>query len=124
MRPGATSTWPRLRGAGRVGARAAQAEAQPGGRFSSDGVMPGICRSGRPAVAARHRADQALRVGMRGPIEHVVDRAVLDDAAGIHDADLVGEPGDHRQVVRDPDQRRAGLAAQLLHLEQDLRPGW
>jgi hypothetical protein len=57
---------------------------------------------------------------MGRPVEHRVDRAPLDDAPGVHDADLVGQRGHDRQVVGDPDHRRAGQAAQLLRLVQNL----
>ena len=58
---------------------------------------------------------------MQRRVEHLVDAALLDDAPGVHHADAVGEAGDHREVVRDPDQRRARFAAQLLRLVEDLR---
>ena len=44
----------------------------------------------------------------------------LDDAAGVHHVDLVADAGDHAQVVRDHDQRRARLGDQLLEQRQDL----
>ena len=72
-------------------------------------------------VPARHRADQPARVGMQRRVEHRVDRPLLDDAAGIHHGDAVGEAGDHREVVGDPDQRGAGLGGEVLHLGEDLR---
>src|SRR3546814_6365044 len=53
-------------------------------------------------------------------VEHGVERPLLDDASGVHDADMVGEAGDHGEVVGDPDHRRAGLAAQCLRFVQDL----
>ena len=46
-------------------------------------------------------------------------RPVLHDPAGIHDGDAVGERRDHREVVRDPDERRAALGDQAAHLGQD-----
>jgi hypothetical protein len=93
-------------------ARRSAAEGAARGRRSSDGVMPGICAQRLPArVAARHRADQPARIGMARDGQHVVHGAALDDAAGVHDADLVGEAGDDREVVGDPDQRGARLAA-------------
>ena len=44
----------------------------------------------------------------------------LDDPAMAHDADMVCERGDDGEVVADPDQRRAELRDQLLHLGQNL----
>src|SRR5919112_778631 len=72
-------------------------------------------------VAARDRADEAGRVGMKRPLDDVDDGPCLHDAAGVHDRDAVGEPSDDREVVGDPQQRGAGLGRELLHLGQDLR---
>ena len=52
--------------------------------------------------------------------QHLLDRAALDDAAGIHDGHAVGQLGDHAQVVSDPDQRGVVLTADLLHAVEDL----
>jgi len=60
---------------------------------------------------------------MQRGIEHVVYAAALDDLSRVHDAHLVGEPGDHGEIVGDPDQRRAGFAAQLLHLNRSALDG-
>ena len=51
------------------------------------------------------------------------DRTHLDDAARVHNRDAIGDFGDNREIVGDPDQRGAGLGAQLLHLVDDLRLG-
>ncbi|MCY1230470.1 hypothetical protein D9M72_428830 [compost metagenome] len=53
-------------------------------------------------------------------LQHLAHVAGLHDLAGVHHAHGIGQPRHHRQVVRDPDQRRAGFAAQGLHLVQDL----
>ena len=53
-------------------------------------------------------------------IQHVIGRARLDDAARVHDADPIREPGHDRQIVGDPDQRGSGLAAKLLYLVENL----
>ena len=37
----------------------------------------------------------------------IVHRRLLDDIAGIHHRDVVGEAGDDAQIVRDPDDRGA-----------------
>ena len=58
---------------------------------------------------------------MKGTVEDVVDVPVLDDLSSVHDAHLVGEPGNDAEVVRDPDQRGAALPTQPLDLEEDLR---
>src|SRR6218665_2195134 len=68
------------------------------------------------AVIARQAADQALRVGMQRPVEHIRYFALLDETAVIHHGDVIGQARHHRQIVRNPDQRGAVLARQLLHL--------
>ena len=45
--------------------------------------------------------------GWRGSVQDVVDRAELDQLAGVQDADGVGELGDQAHVVADQDDRRA-----------------
>ncbi len=97
--------------------------AQPGGRSSSDGVMPGICfrrcaalvvgdgtESSSPCVYGCARPRRAPR--SRVPCSTMRPAYITHTRSA--------RPGDHRQVVRDPDQRRAGLARELLHLVQDL----
>ena len=64
-------------------------------------------------IAARNRPDQSARVGMCGVGENIVDAALFDQFAGIHDADFVGEPCDDRQIVGDPYERRARFTAKL-----------
>ncbi len=51
-------------------------------------------------------------VGVQRPRQHLLDRAALHDLAGVHDRQLVADLRYHRQVVRDEDQARSGLAAQ------------
>src|SRR5436190_23406961 len=43
---------------------------------------------------ARYRVEQSASVGVPRRAQHVRRRALLDDAAGVHDADAIGEPGD------------------------------
>ena len=130
QRAGARARWRRqpgsARGRSRVGARAARRERRsPAAGCASEGVMPGICAQRLAAlVAARHRADQAARVGMQRRVEHVVDRPGLDDAARIHHGDAVGEAGDDREIVGDPDQRRAGLGGRASAPRRGSAPGW
>ena len=50
--------------------------------------------------------------------------AGLDDLALPHDGDLVGDAGDHREVVGDEDHPHAVLVDELLQQLQELRPGW
>ena len=101
------SFWPRtgsLIGGSRSHAPSARGQrvrkAQPAGRFRSDGVMPGnLPEPFAAAVTAWHAADQAVRVGMQRAVEHTGDRARFDDAAGVHHGDLVGQAGDHGEIV-------------------------
>ncbi len=104
-------------------ARAQRGEkAQPGGRLGGRGRRAGNLGERRAALLPRRRrADQPARIGVQRPRQHGLDRSFLDDAPGIHDRDAVGEPGHHREIVGDPDQRGAGLRAQRLHLGEDLR---
>ena len=58
---------------------------------------------------------------MRRLGEDVVHRAGLDDLAGVHDGDPVGDLVDHAEVVGDEDQAHAGVALQVLEQVHDLR---
>ena len=85
------------------------------------GAAPSICFQPLAGRDRRGRgAEQAKRIGMAGTIKNVVDGARLDDPPGVHDSDPVGEFRDDGEIVGDPENRRAGLAAELLNLEQDL----
>ena len=112
--------------AGVGGARAALAKgaARRRGR-SSEGVIPGICASGRPgALRLGHRVEQPARVGMHRAVEDLVDGARLHDATGVHHADVVGQPRDHRQVVGDPDERRCRSRGTASASRTGSGPGW
>ena len=54
-------------------------------------------------------------------VEHIVHLAMFDDAARIHHGHFIGQASDHRQIVRDPDERGAVLARELLHFRKNLR---
>ncbi len=43
-------------------------------------------------------------------VEELVERSLLDDAAGVHDDHAVGDVGDDAEVVGDEDDPGAGLA--------------
>ena len=106
----------RTHGLARAGSAARRRS--PAAGAAATASMPGICaqRAAPGARGGRHRVEQAARVGMARRVEHLAGRPALDDAPGVHHRDAVGEAGDDREVVRDPDQRRARLAHQLLHL--------
>ena len=56
--------------------------------------------------------------------EQLVDRRLLDLAAGIHDDHALRGLGDHAQVVGDQDDRGAELVLQLAHQSRGSAPGW
>ena len=49
----------------------------------------------------RHRAEQALRVGVARGAEELADRRLLHLAARVHDHDALGDLGHHAEIVRD-----------------------
>ena len=59
------------------------------------------------AVEPGDRAEQAPGVGVLGVVEDLVERALLDDPAGVHDGDPVGDVGHDAEVVGDQDHGRA-----------------
>jgi hypothetical protein len=73
------------------------------------------------AIDLRQRGEQAARIGMARPIEDVLDRPALDDAAGIHDGDPVGGAGDDAEVVADKNQAHAMSRLQSPQQFDDLR---
>ena len=104
-----------------VGRRSAQRGAKRAARrqvAAGDGTMPLISVSrGAPrrrlrAASSRcgMRAQQAARVGMRRAVEQLVDRRLLDLAAGIHHHHAVGVLGHHAQVVGDQHDRGAEVS--------------
>ena len=71
-------------------------------------------------VGARHRADEALRVGMRRPAEDHFGRAGLDEPAAVHDRDPVRHVGDDPHVVGDEDDAEPLLTAEIPDEIEDL----
>ena len=74
----------------------------------------------RRHVEARHGVQQRLEIGMGRLLEDVVQAAGLDDLAAVHDDDVVGDVGDHAEIVRDHQQRHAQFLLQVLHQAKDL----
>ena len=72
------------------------------------------------APALRQRAQQALRVGVGGPREQVVNGGILDHAAGVHHCHAAGGLRHHPQIVRDQHDRHPDAALQLLKQLQHL----
>ena len=114
-------------GIGRAQAASARgqrgANGQPAGSASSDGVEPGICAQVAARRGARRAASRAGRA-YRGGAGRAA-RAAVGPSSTMRPAyitsDAVGERGDGREIVGDPDQRRAELAHQAAHLGEDLR---
>ena len=73
----------------------------------------------RPALGLGRQ--EVLGVGMLRVVEHLGDRALLDDAALGHDADAVGHLAHDAEVVGDEQQRHAVARLQGLQELQDLR---
>ena len=73
------------------------------------------------AVQARDRLEQPPRVRMLGRAEDRVGRSPLDDPPGVHDRDLVGDLGDHAEVVGDDDDRHPQPRLKVVEERQDLR---
>ena len=71
-----------------AGEAAARSESAPAaGSQSARGRTPGIDGRvvGTRVAEPGNSGDQRLRVRVAGPLEHVVDGAVLDRRAGVHD---------------------------------------
>ena len=84
--------------------------------------MPAICRSFSPRrLRLGTLPIRPCVYGCSGRSSTASASTGLHDAAGVHHGDLVGEAGDHRQIVRDPDQPGAVGCRELLHLGQNLR---
>src|SRR5690606_18204694 len=68
-----------------------------------------------PAPVAQHRqrGEQAAGGGVARVGVELVDGRLLDDAAGVHDRDPVGDARDDAQVVGDPPARHAQLPLEL-----------
>ena len=96
--------------------------AQPGGIAFRRGIAPSIWSRRAPVlVHRRDRSHQADRVGVRGRMDHGIDRSDLDDPARVHHRDAVAGLGDHAHVVGDEHDRGAVLLAEALQQRNDLR---
>ena len=77
--------------------------------------------AGRAVGQPGNGGEQALRIGMPGGAEQPFGGGDLDDPAQVHDGDTVAQVPDHREVVRDEQQREAQLTAQVTQQVQDRR---
>ena len=65
------------------------------------------------APARGNALQQRARVRMLRACEDVVGGTGLDDLTGVEDHDVVGDPSDHRDVVRDEQHAQLELSPQL-----------
>ena len=91
---------------------------QPVGGSARLGGAPVEAFLRRGVADPRQAGDQVRGVGMARRAEDVGGAALLDQPAGIHDAEPVGEVGVHRHVVGDEDHRGADLALHLADHRQ------
>ena len=111
--------------------RAAALDRRTGSADGSGSRATGVSGFGTwPSIAARRSCSRCscgiepsspIVYGCCGSANSVADRRALDDAPGVHHRDVVGDLGDHAEVVRDEDDRGAGLLAQRAHQLEDLR---
>ena len=66
-------------------------------------------------AVARQALQQPDRVGVLGLLEDLDGVTLLDELAGVHDADAIAHRADHAQVVGDQQDRRVRLVAQRSH---------
>ena len=76
-------------------------------------------QAGGAVVGVGQGREQALGVGMQRLCEERVGGGLLDDAAGVHDDDLVRDLGDDGEVVADELDCGAGLVLELLQELED-----
>ena len=72
-------------------------------------------------VERDRRAQQLARVRMSGLDEDVSGISLLDDLSRVHHGDAIAGLGDDPEVVRDEEERRAEVPAQVGEDAQDLR---
>lgn len=70
-----------------------------------------------------HGREQRLGVGMVRALDNLLDVALLDDFAAVHDGDSVGEMGDDGNVVGDEQVGDAQSIAQIREQADDRRVG-
>ena len=65
--------------------------------------------------------EQRFGVGVTRTDEEIRRRPVLNDLTGVHHRHVIGDIGDHAEVVRDEDHRHVFLALQPVQQLDDLR---
>ena len=97
---------------------------QPAGRWWMSGTLPGITvrRSALTPSTRGIEPSSPACTGWSGLRNSSRDRRDLLDLPAVHHRDAVARLGDHREVVRDQENRGAGAPRlQLQHQVQDLR---
>jgi hypothetical protein len=105
------------------GERAAWVEVAPRRRVDGRGWLAFLKPHGDGVVRVGHRRRrlEQLGIGVERLVEDLRDGTLLDDAAEIHDGDLLAEVPDDAEVVRDEDEGEPSARAQLAEQQQDLR---
>ena len=113
----------RLRETALVGEWTARGKAASPARREHGGCTLWTSRQlGPERIGIRRRGDQQLRIRVSGMLGHLFGRPPLDDLAGVHDEDLIGEVARRGDVVGDVEHREREAAAQLLDQVQHLEP--
>ena len=103
----------------RGGERAAVGELAQRRHAAGDLAQARRCRRCRRAAGSRRAAP--IVYGCCGVGEQLVDRRLLDLAAGVHHEHAVGDLGDDAEVVGDQDDRRAEPLADVAQQVEDPR---
>ena len=120
--PRAASAPARCSGRRPARSRSAARSGTPSGGAMSSGGMPSIVRSRSPRTSSMRGSESSRpqAYGIRGFSNSVVDRAGLDDPAGVHDVDPVAHPGGDPEVVGDHQDGGPELGRQPLDELEDL----
>ncbi len=111
--------WGRITAAGRHHLRTTRGETAAGVHLVRGRHAAGNRRQ-PPAAPSRigQRGEQPLRIWMSRRGEERLARRGLDQLAGIHDADAIGHPRHHAEIVADEQECHALLPAQVVeHLQ-------
>ena len=77
----------------------------------------------RRHVEARHGPEERLEIGVAGGAHHRIARPGLDERAAIQHRHVVGDVGDHAEIVGDQQDRHAGLLLEPGQQGEDLGLG-
>ncbi len=78
-------------------------------------------QAARGSVQSRPAGEQPAGVGVLGALEDRDHVALFDESAFEHDGDVVGDLGDHPEIVRDEEDRHVALVPQPAQQVEDLR---